>query len=172
MRTTIGVLLVALLVAGCADGTFRSRTIVDGPCGDVDGYTYTLVTYGSGTISVIPISRIRANTEWRFYLFPVDKLGGAAAYGDKDVTIDGKASGSPVLTSGAATLSGYTIPTPPATDDWLFVEGDFNSDASGSGSKRYLVVCVDPDVEIDQEWHYSVTIDDVGEVDPRGRVER
>ena len=171
MRMMISVLVFSVLLAGCVNGKFHKESITGGACaGTVNGYTHTLVAYGNGKIVVIPLSRIRANTEWRFYLYPLDKQGGSAAYGDSMVTIDGKAAGDDVLRTGATSLAPYVLPTPPSDDDWLEASGTFNS-ATGTGSKRYITVCVDADVEVDQEWQYLVTIDDVGQVDPHGKVE-
>lgn len=171
MRTVIQVLVFSVLLTGCVNGKFHRKSITGGPCGTVDGYTYTLVTYGNGTIVVIPLSKIRANTEWRFYLYPVGDLGGSAAYGNSTVTIDGKAAATNVLTGSSTALSPYTLPSPPANDNWLSATGKFNT-ASGTGKKRYITACVHPDVQVGQEWQYMVTIDDVGQVDPRGHVER
>lgn len=170
MRMMISVLVFSVLLAGCVNGKFHKESITGGPCGTVNGYTYTLVTYGNGTIAVIPLSKIKAKTEWRFYLYPLDKQGGSTAYGDSTVTIDGKAAGDDVLRTGATSLAPYVLPTPPLNDNWLSATGTFNT-ATGTGSKRYITACVDPGVEVDQEWQFLVTIDDVGQVDPRGKVE-
>lgn len=171
MKKTISLFLLSVVLTGCVNGKFHRKTISSGPCGPVAGYTYTLITYGNGTVIVIPLSKIRANTEWRFYLYPLKKLGGSDAYGNSMVTIKGKNASDNVLVSGARTLSPYVIPSPPANDSWLSASGTFNS-ASGTGRKRYITACVDPDVQPGQEWQYLVTIEDVGEVDPRGHVER
>lgn len=171
MKTTISVLVTSILLTGCVNGRFNSGTFNSPVCGQVSGYTYTLVSYGNGKIVVIPVSRIRAGTEWRFYLYPLDDLGGGSAYGDKTVTVDGKPAGSEVLAAGARTLGAYVLPTPPADDSWLTASGEFNT-ANGTGRKRYITACVDPDVQVGQDWHYTVSIEDVGSVDPRGHVER
>jgi hypothetical protein len=171
MRIMISVLVFSVLLAGCVNGKFHRKSITGGACpGTVDGYTYTLVTYGNGKIIVIPLSNIRANSEWRFYLYPLDNLGGRTAYGNSTVTIDGKAAGGNVLLTGAPSLAPYVLPSPPLDDNWLSAAGTFNT-ATGTGSKRYITACVHPDVQENQEWQFLVNIDDVGQVDPRGKVE-
>ena len=173
MRKIISVLVIAILFTGCVNGRFHSRPVTDGACGigtTVDGYTYTGIAYGDGKILVIPLSKIRADTEWRFFLLPIDSLGGSTAYGGSTVTIDGKTAGDMVLTSGG-TLGSYTIPMPPADDSWLTATGSFNSPNGIYRGTPYIAACVHKDVKKDQEWHFTVDITDVGSVDPRGRVE-
>ncbi len=173
MRILVSALVFSVLLTGCVNGKFHKKPSTGGPCGAIDGYTYTLVTYGNGTLVVIPVSRIHAKSEWRFYLYPIDKLGGAPAYGTSAVTIRGKAAGKKVLNSNGTALIPYVLPTPVPLlgNTWLKADGDFDS-AEGTGSKRYITACVPPDVQEDQEWHFTVDIADVGEIDPRGRVEK
>ena len=47
---------------------------------------------------------------------------------------------------------------------WLTAVGDFNTDG-------YITACVPANVVENQEWHFTVDIVDVGQTDPRGRVE-
>ncbi len=157
MRRIIAVLVITFLFAGCADGKFHRKTLTAGPCGTTTGYTYTGIAYGDSKLMVIPISKIRANTEWRFYLLPIDSLGGATAYGDAMVTIDGKPAP-------------YVPPNPPANDDWLKVEGTYNL-ATVSGRAHYISLCVDADVVPGQQWQFLVDVDTIGHLDPRGHVE-
>lgn len=179
MKIIISVLVFSVLLTGCVNGRFHKSSITSAACGGpVDGYTYTLVTYGNGTLIVIPVSKVHKNTEWRFYLYPIDKLGGPSAYGDSTVTIVGKAAGDAVLDPTGTTLVPYAfpLPTPGVGNNWINASGIFNSgavnSAEGTGRKRYIATCVPTDVQKDQEWHFQVTIDDVGEVDPRGRIEK
>jgi hypothetical protein len=170
MRRIISAFVLAVLFAGCAsDGKFHKSDITTGPCAPAVGYTYTGIAYGDSKLVVIPLSTIKANTEWRFYLLPIDSLGGKTVYGDSTVTIDGKLVGLESLDNSGA-LTPYVLPTPPPlNDDWLAASGTYNT-AFVDRNKRYLVACVPADVQIDQEWRYLVEIDNVGEVDPRGHV--
>lgn len=154
MKKIITLLVIAFVFSGCADGKFRRTSIKGGPCGDVTGYTYTGIAYGDSKMVVIPVSRIRQDSEWRFYLLPIDSLGGTTAYGDKIVKIDGKPAPY----------------TPPANDDWLKAEGTYNS-AAVSGRSRYITACVPSSVVKGQYWEFLVNVDTVGELDPRGHVE-
>ncbi len=169
MRRITSALVITFLFAGCVDGKFHKRDITTGPCAPAVGYTYTGIAYGDSKLVVIPLSTIKANTEWRFYLLPIDSLGGKTVYGDSTITIDEKAVGLASLDRSGA-LTPYVLPTPrPVDDDWLAASGTYNT-ANVDGTKRYLVACVPADVQIDQEWRYLVEIDNVGEVDPRGHV--
>ena len=172
MKITISVVLFSFLIVGCADGKFHRESIANGPCGlSIDGYTYTMVRYGDGKISIKPRSNIRANSEWRFYLKPIDKLGGPA-YRDSTVTVEGKSPGDLVLDPATNTLVPYVMPgPPPPNDNWLSASGTFNTGASGPRRQPYISTCVPADVKELQEWYYTVTIENVGSVDPRGRVE-
>lgn len=155
MSKRITVLVITILLAGCVDGKFHKRSITGGPCGTVSGYTYTGIAYGDSKMVVIPVSKIRADTEWRFYLLPIDSLGGTTAYGDKTVKIDGK---PPPY-------------TPPANDDWIDGEKSYDT-ATVSGKSRYITVCVPSTVVKGQTWEYLVHVDTVGTLDPRGHVEK
>ena len=170
MKKIISVLAIPIFLAGCAtDGIFKQTSFVSAGCGQVSGYTVTWVRYGDGLVSVIPLSHIRRDTEWRFYLTPVNGRGGSTAYGASTVTIDGKAPGTMVLTGGSPTLVPYV---PPGPDGWLFASGDYNSATVDARGRRYISLCVPATVVRNQEWHYGISIQHVGEVDPRGHVER
>jgi len=159
MRKTATVLVFLALSTGCVDGKFHKSDITGGPCAPAipTGYTYTGIAYGDSKMVVIPISRIRAGTEWRFYLLPIDSLGGATQFGDALVTIDGKPAP-------------YTPPTPPANDDWIDVSKSYNN-ATVAGRSRYIALCVPTDVEEHQVWQYLVKIETIGTLDPRAHVE-
>jgi hypothetical protein len=160
MRKIATVLVIAALSTGCADGKFQKSSITGGPCAPAipTGYTYTGIAYGDSKMAVIPVSQIRGGTEWRFYLLPIDSLGGATQYGNAMVTIDGKPPPPPQ-------------PTPPATDDWIDASGTYNT-ATVAGRSRYIALCVPNELVRGQDWRYEVTIDTVGTLDPRGHVER
>lgn len=175
MRRIISVLAFLVLMTGCANGKFNTQSITGGPCGNVSGYTFTAIAYGTGALNVIPISNIRANTEWRFYLKPIAKLGGAALYGDSTVTISGKPAGTDVPNSNGTALVPYVLPTsppPPLNKTWLSATGDFNVNHKvGPRNARYISTCVPANVQAGQDWHFMVKVDDVGTLDPRGRVQ-
>ena len=157
MRKITAVLVPAILFAGCtADGKFHKRPITGGPCGDVSGYTYTGIVYGDSTIAIIPISNIRADTEWRFFLFPIKEQSDLENWDEVEVKVKGKPVGSP---------------QPADYNDWIKVSGSFNSSKS-LDRKRYIVNCVPETVAKDDVYTYEVTVEGIGTIDPRGRVEK
>jgi hypothetical protein len=152
MHKTLITLFITLFVAGCAaDGSFRSVRIDSGPCGNVRGYTVTGILYADSKLVVVPMSRIRAGTEWRFYLRPVTNPNDPANYRDAKVTIDGKFPASE---------------DPPNRNDWIDVSGSYNGAAD-----RYLVECVPEDVKKGDTFEFLVNVESVGQLDPRARVE-
>ena len=62
---------IALALAGC-NGKFVRDTFTSSACGGVPfrGYTATHIAYGDSYLVVIPISKIRPETEFRFVLSP------------------------------------------------------------------------------------------------------
>jgi hypothetical protein len=157
MRRIIAVLVPAILFAGCAvDGEFKKRKITGGPCGDVSGYTYTGIAYGDSTIAIIPISKIRANTEWRFFLLPIKKQSDLTDWKGVDVKVKGK------VASGSQTAD---------YNDWINVSGNFNASKS-LNRKGYIVDCVPKTVLEGEIYNYEVAVRGIGKIDPRGRVEK
>jgi hypothetical protein len=158
MRRTIGTLMIAFLFAGCADGKFHKKNITTGPCAPASGYTHTVIAYGDGKMVVIPISEIREDSEWRFYLMPLNDLGGRTLATNVDIEIKGQDPADPPVESGAL-------------NTWIDVTGSYDT-ATVAGRSRYLVQCT-PDVMVDGDEHkFEVIIDGVGTLDPRGRVRR
>jgi hypothetical protein len=158
MRRTIGTLMIAFLFAGCADGKFHKKNITTGPCAPASGYTHTVIAYGDGKMVVIPISEIREDSEWRFYLMPLNDLGGRTLATNVDIEIKGQDPADPPVASGAL-------------NTWIDVTGSYDT-ATVAGRSRYLVQCT-PDVMVDGDEHkFEVIIDGVGTLDPRGRVRR
>jgi hypothetical protein len=157
MRRIIAVLAIPALFAGCAmDGEFHKKKITGGPCGDVSGYTYTGIVYGDSTIAIIPISKIAADSEWRFFLFPTKLEDDLTDWNGVNVTVKGK-----------ATPSGSSLPVD--YNDWINVSGSFDAGKNVS-RKRYIVNCVPETVSAGDVYTYEVTIDGIGAIDPRGRV--
>jgi len=170
MIRTIGVFIFSVLLVGCAtDGSFKAQKITGGPCEGAVGYTHTIIAYGDGKVVVKPMSDIRPNSEWRFYLRLDPRLGGGALE-KSNVTVDGKAADTMVVDPTGKALVKYALPTPPDNDDWLYASGDYDSAPVDKNNNHYLTVCVPAEVKKDQNWYYKVKIINVGEVDPRGRV--
>lgn len=152
MHKILMTLSVAIIVAGCAtDGRFRSVSIVGGPCGDVSGYTVTGIAYADSKLIVVPVSRIRADSEWRFYLRPVTNPTDPENYRDALVKIKGKFP---------------AVNPPPDRNDWIDVEGTWNGTPS-----RYLVECVPDDLDEGEEFEFLVNVEFIGQLDPRARVD-
>jgi hypothetical protein len=157
MKRITGALVIAFLFAGCADGKFHKRNITTGPCGPVVGYTYTAIAYGDGKLVVIPVSDIRANTEWRFYLFPLDNLGGKTPSNNVHIKIKGQNPAVPPVASGGNNI-------------WIDIDGSYNT-ATKDGSLRFLVDCTPASLVSGDEHKFEVTIDGIGTLDPRGHVD-
>ena len=147
MRKILAILLATFLLVGCPDGRFVKKEFTSPDCGLVTGYTITGIGYGDSKMIVVPLSKIRAGTEWRFYLKPEKKRGQPPVHAANHVTIDGKDS--------------------PGPNDWIFVEGTWD----GSGSKHYLVECVPATAVTGETFEYLVDVDKVGELDPRAKVQ-
>ena len=166
MKRRIVLLATVLTLGGCAtDGAFKTTNIAGSTsCADSSGYTFTGLYFGEGKLVVIPISKIRRNTEWRFYLLPEDLSGGSSpAYGTKDIKIDVK-----------------TPPPVSATPNaWLEINDEFDNGKQGKtgwwvfGRKtRYFALCVPDNLSVGDRFHFFVDIEDVGHIDPRAHVER
>ena len=152
MKRILIMFVVTVISAGCAtDGRFRSVSITGGPCGDVSGYTVTGIAYADSKLVVVPISRIRPDTEWRFYLRPVTNPNDPDNYRDAMVTIKGKFPA--------------TNP-PPDRSDWIDVAGSYNGTPG-----HYLVECVPAALTSGEEFEFLVDVQFVGELDPRAKVD-
>lgn len=151
-------LVFVVIAAGCVDGRFHKKTITGGACpGTVSGYTYTGIVYGESHLVVIPLSKIRAGTEWRFYLLPTDRSRGSSstALASRKVIIDGKPAG----------------PLPPGPNQWILTDGDF-AGGTPAGNVRYLSQCVPATLVEGEEFEYLVDVEGIGTLDPRARVEK
>ena len=157
MRNILAITTVSVFLSGCCTtGEFCEGTIASAACGgEVDGYTHTAIVYGEGNLVVVPISEIRANTEWRFYLVPT-KLGGAMPPDSTSITIEGQDPADPPVASGGDNL-------------WISTTGDFGT-ADKVGKLRYVAQCT-PDTLVRDDYHkFEITVDGIGTLDPRGRV--
>jgi len=158
MRRILAIVLVSTLFSGCCltDGAFCKGSFHSAACGgEVEGYTWTAVAYGDSKMLVVPLSKIRNDTEWRFILKPVRLPTDPplANYENATVTITGKT----------------------AADTWINTAGPGNSLITGDfATNDTLTACVKglPDITVDTDYSYIVDVATVGRLDPRGRVEK
>ncbi len=158
MQRIIWILLATIIIGGC-DGTFRTRTFVSSVCGgEVTGFTATAILYADSKLVVIPISEIRPNTEWRFILEPrlLRSSKSTEDFKDKVVTITGKRAEDAWINSAGTGAGGA-------------ITGTFNS-----ATDHMLRACVNIPVNTaeDTEYQYMVAVDDIGDLDPRAKVKR
>lgn len=150
---------LVLIVTAC-DGRFQKKnfksqvcqnTLVTPTLVDVLGYTRTAIHYGDSRVIVIPISKIKENSEFRFVLLPKlrSKTDGAIDYKKVNVAITSTDDDGDV---------------PP---NWLDVDGSFDAD------KGVLAVCVPPGISKTQ-YKFKVTVtngaDKLAMLDPRADV--
>ena len=157
MQRVTTLLLLTVLAAGCSkDGRFIKESFFSDVCGhEVGGYTYTAIVYGDSILTVIPISEIEPNTEWRFYLFPVtDSEDPPHDYRTVHVEIRGEVPAEPPLNI--------------LDNLWIGADGTY-ADA-GTGQLRYIADCVEPDLISDTIFKYEVIVEEVGRLDPRADV--
>ena len=110
------------------------------------GATTTIVFYGDSELRTTPISKIKANSEFRFKLKPDKKKTDPknVDYNTVDVTIKVKLGG---------------------TATWI--------DAKGSAAKATnstLIVCVPKDAKVKDVYEFFINVDKVGKLDPRAEV--
>ena len=155
MRKILPFISVSILFSGCCsmiDGNFCKKDFDSVACGGpVSGYSHTAVVYGDSHMIVIPISKIKENTEWRFILAPVTLPGDPNNYETAAVTITGKnADDVWIDTAGPSSM---------------LITGDFATD-------KILTACVKglPNLLPGTEYNFEVTVSGVGTLDPRGRV--
>jgi hypothetical protein len=157
MPRILTILLVTMLFAGCCttSGYFCKGSLPSDVCatGTISGYTLTGIAYGDSSLIVVPISHIRRDTEWRFRLQPIKLDSDYEDYEDAIVTIEGK------------TAEG----TQPADHNaWIAASGSYRSTAA---EEHTLAVCVPDDAPKGTIFKYSVNVDLIGTIDPRGDVE-
>ena len=139
-------LCTAMLFAGCSsngkpiDLSFNS-TACGGPVG---GFTLTGVHYGDSKIWLLPVSKVRANTEFRILLIPEHRpKTDPVDYKTVDVTVTGK--------PGSAWISG-------------------NGNYDGASTHWIPVGCVPPTAVIGTVYEFKVEVAGVGWIDPRADV--
>lgn len=148
-------LLCALPLFGACDGKFIKRDFVSSECFDgsaprsLVGYTATGIAYGDSYMVVIPISKVRPNSEFRFRLKPQKRKTDLIDWEDATVVI---------------TSEDDNGDTPP---NWLDVSGTYRD------NNGWLVTCV-PNIETERQVKYKVSVtkdgNELGMLDPRADI--
>jgi len=158
MKRLIILLCVLVVSAGCRDGQFIKKAYTSSACSSASfsGYTATIVHYGDSRLFVLPISKIRPESEFRFLLLPkVRKTDPPVDYKNAFVSI---------------TSDDDDGDTPA---NWLDVKGTLNADG------KTLVTCVPSASGLTKsQYKYKVTVswpseapaDALGYLDPRADV--
>ena len=145
MKKTIVILTSLLLISACAvDGRHSKSAKPTATCPGSVGATTTNVFYGDGELRVTPISKIKANSEFRFKLKPQTKRTDPTNYDNVDVEIKFK-------------------PGDPAT--WIDVK-----DSAANATNDTLIVCVPDTAHVGDIYEFFITADKVGKLDPRAEV--
>jgi len=156
MPRIIIILLAIALLAGCVNGRFNSKVIPSAACGsNVDGYTVTYIGYGDSKLVIIPLSKIRLDTEWRFILKPI-QLGKSVSgddYKDKIVKITGKRPADAWIDTAAA--GGNQI------------SGTYNGSVDHTLSACVKIL---PVPAVGTPVYFVVDVQDIGTLDPRADV--
>lgn len=151
MKRTTLLIIATVALAGCAsDGSFRSGTFFSEVCDPprvVQGFTLTAIHYGDSRLIVIPISKIKVNSEFRFILVPKRRS-------DTDEVVFSEQTVS--ISSDDDDDAGETEP------GWLEVEGTASDDGT-------LALCV-PESVARNRYKYDVVVTEVGQLDPRADV--
>ena len=122
--------------------TTRKRPSTTNNCSG-KGWTRTIVHYGDSRVIVVPLSKVKAGQEFRFYLIPQLKGRGATDYTNANVTIDGKRS---------------------PEDDWF-------TPISGQASDTYIFKCVDASLPVNATVEYNVDVRFAGDTEPRALLD-
>jgi hypothetical protein len=156
MKKMLILVCLAPLCAAC-DGRFVKDEFLSSECLDGDerltleGYTVTAITYGDSHLVVIPVSKIRPNSEFRFKLIPQKNKADEFNWQNAWVAISSDDDDSD---------------SPP---NWLDVSG------SHSNNDGWLVACV-PELEVGRIIKYKVSVSEssgspeLGMLDPRADV--
>ena len=148
MQRVIPIILTLTLLAAC-EGKFILRNTPNS-CGS-EGYTFVVIHYGDGRLITLPIIEVAAGAELQYRLLPGNDSA-LIDYSAANVAITPKTAPSP------------PYPTPPADATWLNASGsvDLNGDV--------WKVCV-PQNPTGSTYYYTITVDGVGQLDPRADVE-
>lgn len=143
MKNTLLVGFAAIVISGCASQKAFTTT-----CGGTSGFSATHIKYGDSQIVVKPKSNVRANREFHFKLQPQIKRDDPVDYRDALVTVAGK----------------------DAASSWISGSATYNT-APGAGH-TFFAGCVPGGASEGDTYHYDVTVQDVGKLDPRAEVVR
>jgi hypothetical protein len=141
MKRILFVSALSLLSVACAPAI----TVPDG-CAEHGGPKSVTVTYGAEGITVEPRKNVKRRSVFIVKLKPTSK-----EYEDNVVTIDGES-----VTPGGAGV---------ANPDWL--------DTSDAYDTRKKFIYCTPNVpdETNQDYKYSIEVEELGKIDPRVTVE-
>ena len=146
MRKLTLLLVTPLLLMACAtEGKFSTANKFETLEDCEDGGTYVRVYYEDSSLKIKPKINVKRGTGLEFRLKPKNSVGAPVDYEKMLVTIEGKSGGS--------------------SDDWIDVSGSFES-SGGS-----LILCV-PAGTTPGIYQYSVSVEQLGQLDPRANVER
>jgi len=146
MQRIVLILLAAVLFTACSNGRPKKASFQSTVCNrPVLGFTMTAIHYGDSRVIVLPVSKVRANTEFRVRLVPkhrskTDQID----YNTIDVAVTGKS----------------------AQSSWINGSGDFNSSSHG----MIVVGCVPQAATVGTSYEYKVEVPGVGIIDPRAGV--
>ena len=142
MKKILFMSALSLLTVACAPAV-----TVPPDCAELGGPKSVTIEYGDKGILVVPRRNVKQKSVFIIKLKPTSK-----EFHDNVVTIDGK----------AVEPGGDGVKDP----DWLDKSDSYNT-------RKKFVYCT-PEVpgEKDQDYIYSVEIEDLGLIDPRVKVER
>jgi len=136
--------ILALLSACSTDGLPRKITFDSTVCGgEVDGLTLTAVHYADSRMVVLPISKVRRNTEFQFLLVPKLLASDRADFNAVNVEIIGSNADS----------------------NWINVNKSF-----GDSDKGIVVAGCVPMDPTGTQYEFDITIPGIGFLDPRADV--
>ncbi len=143
----LGLLLSTLVLTSCAR---FGRLIANAPnnCAGGMGYAVAGVYYGDSRLNVVPVIELAPGAEFKVFLLPRDVDGPGTATRDLQVTIEGDVANDP----DSAWITARTT--------------TFNTSDNGF---MPTTLCV-PMGQIPKEYKYKITVDEVGVLDPRARV--
>jgi hypothetical protein len=139
MKRAIAILMGSVLMVGCVNGKFVSKSVPN-QCGG-NGWTHTIVHYGDSRVVTVPLSDVEAGQEMRFFLVPKLKGRGARDSQGAIVKIVGKPPADAWFTEISGKASDITIHT--CVDGSLAIGDNFEYkvevyDSTGTDLKAML----------------------------------
>lgn len=147
MQRIILILLALTALAACSsNGKPQKLSVHSVACnGPIHGFTMTSIHYGDSRVIVLPVSKVRAGTEFRILLVPKHRSKtDLIDFKTVDVAVSGK----------------------PGPSAWISGNGTFNTSNHG----MIVVGCVPPGAVPPTTYEYMVKIAGVGQLDPRANV--